>query len=217
MGCSGVLRRHGRTKDHAIHGIVIPQGPRTTRSSEHASRTLHGVDFINIAPLRKDGSTARFYRQRQFNSPLRTVHCLANHMKKRIPGYIPYWSETSVYSGNQMPLAAKQRNCPTAVAAKWTNRNDNLCNHAVTSCRSRIQRSPYITLPCNSHSRLNCANDKDSILPFLAAHLDVGTIFDLADWTDPNQAGQSLLLSLGFWHGQPCIILGIDGSPAQLT
>jgi hypothetical protein len=33
-------------------------------------------------------------------NPLRVVHYLANHVRERIPGYIPYYGENSVYSGN---------------------------------------------------------------------------------------------------------------------
>jgi hypothetical protein len=116
-----------------IHGIVISQGPRTTPWQEHALRTLHGHDFLNVSPLQKDRKAGYFYIQRRLINPLRVVHYLANHAKKRILGYIPCYGENSACSANQILLAAPQGDCPTGVATKWTDSNDNLYNQAATS------------------------------------------------------------------------------------
>jgi hypothetical protein len=41
-----------------IQGIVILQSRRTKPWYKHALRTLHGGDFLNIAPLEKDSMAA---------------------------------------------------------------------------------------------------------------------------------------------------------------
>jgi hypothetical protein len=146
-------------------------------------------------------------------NPLSVVHYLANHVKKRIPGYIPYYSETTMCSGNEILLPAKQGNCPMVVAAKWTHRNDKLCDQAATLDRSCIQGSLYITSPCIIYSIVKCTNNKDNHLPYLAAHFDVGSLFDPVDWTDPNNPGQTMLLSLGFWHRQGRMVLDVKDYP----
>jgi hypothetical protein len=53
-------------------------------------------------------------------------------VKGRLLGYVPYFGETSVCSGNQILVEAKQGDCPTVVATKWTNRNDNFDSQAAT-------------------------------------------------------------------------------------
>jgi hypothetical protein len=74
-----------------------------------------------------------------------------------------------------------------------------------------------MTSPCSSYSIINFSQDKDDILPSLVAYFGVGVIFDPVDWIDPNHPGQTMLLSLGIWHGQPCILLDvITSSPGEL-
>jgi hypothetical protein len=63
---------------------------------------LHGHDFLNVAPLQKDSKAAYFYIQKQLIHPLRVVYYLADHVKQRIPGHIPYDEENSGCSGNQI-------------------------------------------------------------------------------------------------------------------
>jgi hypothetical protein len=145
------------------------------------------------------------------------VHYLVNHVKKRIPGYIPYHSESNICSGNQILAIATQRDCPTVVATKWTNRNNNLYSKAAILYRSRIQRSSYITSPCSNHSIMNCTNAKDSILLCLPAYFDMAAMFDPTDWPDSNNSGQSRLWSLGFWHGRSCILLGVNNYPTIIN
>jgi hypothetical protein len=41
----------------------------------------------------------------------------------------------------------------------------------------------------------------------------MGAIFDPIDWIDPNHPGQTMLLSFGFWHEQPCILLNVKDYP----
>jgi hypothetical protein len=124
--CAGVCEQRIRH----IYGIVLMQGPHTTPSYEHALRSLHSVDFINVIPLQKNSNAAYFYIRRQSTNLLRVVHYLANHMKKRIPSYVTDYDETHVCSGNQILAAAMRGDCLTVVATKWTNKNDNLYSQA---------------------------------------------------------------------------------------
>jgi hypothetical protein len=85
-----------------IHGIVI--------SKVHAQRhgtNMHCVRYMAMilfqcCSLQNDSKAASFDIQKQLINPLRVVHYLANHVKTRISGYIPYYGENSVCSGNQI-------------------------------------------------------------------------------------------------------------------
>jgi hypothetical protein len=45
----------------------------------------------------------------------------------------------------------------------------------------------------------------------------VGAIFDPVDWPDPLNPRQTTLLSLGFWHGQSCILLDVNDYPGIIN
>jgi hypothetical protein len=196
-----------------IHGIVILQGPRTTPWYEHALRTLHPRAFINVSPLQKDSKAAYFYIKKQLINPLRVVHYLANHVKKRIPGYIPYYGENTVSDGDEILSGARQGDCPSVIACKWTNTNENVYNRAATLFRLLVAQIPYVTSRCLRYTILNTPQSKDAMLVHLVAYFGEGAIFDPADWKDPNARGQTMLLSLGFWHGQPAILLDVNDYP----
>jgi hypothetical protein len=116
-------------------------------------------------------------------------------------------------SGNQIFAAVTQGDCPTVMTTKWTNRNDKLYNQTITLYRPRIQPSLYAALTYSSYSIIKCTDDKDNILPYLMAYFGVGAIFDPADWTDPNNSGQTMVLLRRFRHGPPCISLDVKDYP----
>jgi hypothetical protein len=45
------------------------------------------------------------------------------------------------------------------------------------------------------------------------AYFGVGAIFNPVDWIDPNNPGQTRLLSLRFWHGQPWMSVDVKDYP----
>jgi hypothetical protein len=142
---------------------------------------------------------------------------LANHVEKRIPGYIPYYSENTVSDGDQILLATRQGDCPSVIATKWTNTNHNLYNNASTLFRLHVQRMPYITSPCRTYTIINTPQSRDIILPHLVAYFGWGATFDPIDWKDPNNPTQTMLLSLGFGHGQPSILLDVNDYPGIIN
>jgi len=196
-----------------IHGIVILQGPRTTPWYEHALRTLHPHNFINVSPLQKNSRAAYFYIKKQLVNPTQVVHYLANDVEKRIPGYIPYYSENTVSNGDEILSATRQGDCPSVIACKWTNTNEALYNRSATLFRYYIGRTPSLTSRCSTYAIVDTTQSKDVMLTHMVAYFGEGAVFDPVDWGDPRNPTQTMLLSLGFWHGQPAILLDVNDYP----
>jgi hypothetical protein len=165
-----------------IHGIVILQGPRTTPWYEHALRTLHTRDFINVSPLQKNSRAAYFYIKKQLINPTQVVHYLANNVEKRIPGYIPYYGENTVSDGDEILSGARQGDCPSVMACKWTNTNEQLYSRAAALFRYHIGLTPSLNASCSAYAIINTPQSKDVILTHLVAYFGEGAVFDPSDW-----------------------------------